>query len=196
MLDIELNESLRRRREELRGKIENLADADDGNAASSTSDLDSRNRELATLTASIENLGQKITGAAIPLSLLSSNALTLYSYISIEMESDVEKSTSELRKKATALENAQTEQTENNRGISRQQKNTERYLTKRQMLTSRKDECSKNIRDLGVLPEEAFEKYTGVKPDRVRASFINENVSNFNLISGSLLNGFMPSMRP
>lgn len=46
---------------------------------------------------------------------------------------------------------------------------TERYLAKRQMLTARKDECSRNIRDLGVLPEEAFEKYTRdkVKVDKV-----------------------------
>jgi len=37
------------------------------------------------------------------------------------------------------------------------------------MLTARKDECSRNIRDLGVLPEEAFEKYTSdkVKVDKV-----------------------------
>jgi len=37
------------------------------------------------------------------------------------------------------------------------------------MLTARKDECGRNIRDLGVLPEEAFEKYTRdkVKVDRV-----------------------------
>ncbi len=53
------------------------------------------------------------------------------------------------------------------RGISKQQKNTERYLTKRQLLLNRKDECNRNIRDLGVLPEEAFEKYTSEKLDRV-----------------------------
>lgn len=53
------------------------------------------------------------------------------------------------------------------RGISKQQKSTERYLAKRQMLLNRKDECNRNIRDLGVLPEEAFEKYTNEKLDRV-----------------------------
>jgi hypothetical protein len=35
------------------------------------------------------------------------------------------------------------------------------------MLSSRKDECSRNIRDLGVLPEEAFEKYTKEKSEKV-----------------------------
>lgn len=54
------------------------------------------------------------------------------------------------------------------RGISKQQKNTERYLAKRQLLMNKKDDCNRNIRDLGVLPEEAFEKYTNEKMDRVR----------------------------
>ena len=54
------------------------------------------------------------------------------------------------------LDEAQNEQLENTRAIVRAQKNAERYLTKRQTLQSRKDECSNAIRDLGVLPEEAF----------------------------------------
>jgi structural maintenance of chromosome 3 (chondroitin sulfate proteoglycan 6) len=56
---------------------------------------------------------------------------------------------------------------EDRRLLSRQQKLAERYLTKRQMLSTRKEECSRNIRDLGVLPEEAFEKYTKEKADKV-----------------------------
>ena len=36
------------------------------------------------------------------------------------------------------------------------------------MLMQRKEECNRDIRDLGVLPEEAFEKYTNEKGDRVR----------------------------
>ena len=51
--------------------------------------------------------------------------------------------------------------------MSKQQKNTERFLAKKQMLLNRKDECARNVRDLGVLPEEAFVKYTGEKLDRV-----------------------------
>lgn len=65
------------------------------------------------------------------------------------------------------MEKIQNQQSEDVRGISKQQKSTERYLAKRQMLLNRKDECNRNIRDLGVLPEEAFEKYTKDKLDRV-----------------------------
>ena len=66
------------------------------------------------------------------------------------------------------MEQLQNQQAEDNRGISKQQKNTERYMAKRNLLLGRKDECNRNIRDLGVLPEEAFEKYTKEKMDRVR----------------------------
>ena len=45
---------------------------------------------------------------------------------------------------------------------------TERYLAKKNLLVGKKDESNRNIRDLGVLPEEAFEKYINEKSDRVR----------------------------
>lgn len=56
--------------------------------------------------------------------------------------------------------------------MSKQQKTTERYLAKRQMLMTRKDECNRNIRDLGVLPEEAFEKYVNEKLERVQLAIL------------------------
>lgn len=85
----------------------------------------------------------------------------------IAMEKEVETHSTALQADKAHLESLQTQQSEDSRGISKQQKTTERYLAKKQMLTSRKDECNRNIRDLGVLPEEAFEKYTNDKLDRV-----------------------------
>lgn len=75
--------------------------------------------------------------------------------------------TSNVQELRSNLEKIQTEQTDDSRTISKQQKSTERYLAKRQMLMTRKDECNRNIRDLGVLPEEAFEKYINEKLERV-----------------------------
>lgn len=85
------------------------------------------------------------------------------------MEKEVEKLTNQLQEERSMLEKVQNQQADDSRGVSKQQKNTERYLAKKQMLVNRKDECNRNIRDLGVLPEEAFEKYTNEKLDRVRA---------------------------
>ncbi|KAG8976622.1 Structural maintenance of chromosomes protein 3 [Tulasnella sp. 425] len=158
-LDIELNESLRRRREELRGKIESLGEASGSDTAEGSEDLATRKRELASLNDSIATLEAQLEN----------------------IESETEKQESALRKAREQLEKVQAQQAEDSRGIARQQKNAERYLTKRQMLLGKKDEASKNIRDLGVLPEEAFEKYTGVKPDRLvkKLHTVNEALKKF-----------------
>ncbi|KAL6310468.1 structural maintenance of chromosome protein 3 [Sparassis latifolia] len=157
-IEIELNESLRRRREELRGKIEALGEAEAGDATSEEA-LEARNRELKALINSIESLTKR----------------------SQEMDKDVEKLNSQLQEQRTTLENLQNQQAEDSRGISKQQKTTERYLAKRQMLLTRKDECNRNIRDLGVLPEEAFEKYTSERLDRLvkKLHAVNEGLKKF-----------------
>ncbi|PSS37846.1 hypothetical protein PHLCEN_2v314 [Hermanssonia centrifuga] len=49
MIEIELNESLRRRRDELRGKIETLSAAEAGDA-SAADELENRTRELKALS--------------------------------------------------------------------------------------------------------------------------------------------------
>lgn len=66
-------------------------------------------------------------------------------------------------------EKKDTQQADDQRNIAKQQKNVERYLHKRQVLLQRKDECNKNIRDLGVLPEEAFIE-TKATSEKVRPS--------------------------
>ena len=86
------------------------------------------------------------------------------------MEKESDKLTAKLQELRSRLETMQNQQTEDSRGISKQQKNTERYLVKKQMLMNSKDDCNRNIRDLGVLPEDAFEKYTNEKLDRVSSS--------------------------
>lgn len=84
------------------------------------------------------------------------------------MEAEQERVSAALQKARNDLEKVQNEQAEDSRAMGKQQKNTERYMAKRQLLIGRKDECNRNIRDLGVLPEEAFEKYTRERLDRVR----------------------------
>lgn len=68
------------------------------------------------------------------------------------------------------LEKTRSQQAEDGKDMARQQKSVERYLSKRGRLLEQKDKCNKSIRDLGVLPEEAFEKYTNTKSDKVSRS--------------------------
>ena len=65
----------------------------------------------------------------------------------------------------------QSQQAEDNKSFSKQQKNDEKYHTRKMLLTNRKDDVNRNIRDLGVLPEEAFGKYINEKLDKVFISF-------------------------
>ena len=86
------------------------------------------------------------------------------------MDRDIEQAGVQLQSQRQEMDGLQNQQAEDGRGISKQQKSTERYLAKRQMLLNRKDECNRSIRDLGVLPEEAFEKYTNERLDRLSST--------------------------
>ncbi|KZP26255.1 RecF/RecN/SMC protein [Athelia psychrophila] len=157
-LEIELNESLRRRRTELQAKFEALSESENGQSSASDA-LESRVRDLKDLDRSIQTLTKKLQ----------------------DTEKEAEKLASDLLEQKTSLEKVQNQQSDDSRGISKQQKNTERYLAKKNMLTGRKDECNRNIRDLGVLPEEAFEKYTNEKLDRLikKLHVVNEGLKKF-----------------
>lgn len=48
---------------------------------------------------------------------------------------------------------------ETHRDMELQKQKAEKYLSKKSLITKKKDEAIRNIRDLGALPEEAFEKY-------------------------------------
>ncbi|KZT22156.1 RecF/RecN/SMC protein [Neolentinus lepideus HHB14362 ss-1] len=158
LIEIELEETLRRRREELREKVEMHGDSDIGSEVSENN-LKTRTRELRSLNASIDSLVRRTH----------------------DLDKETEELNSRLTKLRADLQKAQDQQQEDNRGISKQQKSTERYLAKRQMLIGRKEECSRNIRDLGVLPEEAFEKYTKEKLDRLvkKLHAVNQGLKKF-----------------
>ncbi|KAF8191692.1 structural maintenance of chromosome protein 3 [Pholiota molesta] len=156
-LEIELKERLQRRREELRLKLEALEEPDDDSA--SADDLEARTRELKALQNSIQAMAKKLQAT----------------------EKEGEELTATIQEYRADLEKVQTQQAEDSRTMSKQQKTTERYLAKRQMLLTRKDECNRNIRDLGVLPEEAFEKYVNDKLERLvkKLHVVNEGLKKF-----------------
>ncbi|KAK2591226.1 Structural maintenance of chromosomes protein 3 [Conoideocrella luteorostrata] len=51
--------------------------------------------------------------------------------------------------------------------IEKQQKRMEKTLQRKALLTAQAAECAKNIRDLGVLPEEAFDKYENMEANAI-----------------------------
>jgi structural maintenance of chromosome 3 (chondroitin sulfate proteoglycan 6) len=61
--------------------------------------------------------------------------------------------------------------------IERQQKKIEKSLQRKALLSTQATECAKNIRDLGVLPEEAFGKY-----ENMEAKVVSYIISMKNMI--------------
>ncbi|KAK4689553.1 structural maintenance of chromosome 3 (chondroitin sulfate proteoglycan 6), partial [Tremellales sp. Uapishka_1] len=162
-LEIELTENLKRRREELRSKLDDL-EGDAGSGVNQAGEIELRRNELRNLIASIESLTDQVE----------------------ESEKQVEELSTEITTVSARLEEVQNEQMENTRAIIRVQKNAERYLTKKQTLASRKEECNNAIRDLGSLPEEAFSKYTSVMNiDKLvsRLHKINEGLKKFSHVN-------------
>ncbi|KAK4703751.1 structural maintenance of chromosome 3 (chondroitin sulfate proteoglycan 6), partial [Phenoliferia sp. Uapishka_3] len=132
LLDLDLSENLRRRRDELNAKIDSYGVT--GSQITHTQDLDARKKEVLTLTRTIEELSEKLE----------------------QIDQETEQLNAQVASLAKDREKMESQQADDGRSLAKQQKNVERYLTKKQMLVSRKDDCNKNIRDLGVLPEEAF----------------------------------------
>lgn len=147
-LEVELDENLKRDRdavsahlEVVDGFVESLATAE----VSSAVNTESRKRELERIQRSDADRRKALQ--------------------------DMESSLEELQKQIKALEEqlqaTVDEQFEDAKDIERQEKGVQRYLAKRHGFAKRKDDVNRKIRDLGVLPDEAFEKYLQTRIDRL-----------------------------
>ncbi|CAG8539558.1 6126_t:CDS:10 [Racocetra fulgida] len=83
-----------------------------------------------------------------------------------EIEIELQDLSTELSQKTSKSEALKTEQSNRQQKLERQQKNVDKFLSKRKLLLQKKDECTKNIRELGALPEEAFEKHKNTDPTK------------------------------
>ncbi|CCE30976.1 hypothetical protein E4U35_002592 [Claviceps purpurea] len=65
--------------------------------------------------------------------------------------------------------------------IERQQKKMEKTLQRKALLTAQAADCAKNIRDLGVLPEEAFDKYENMEASSItnKLKRVNEALKKY-----------------
>lgn len=125
-------------RETLRLKLDQLNSQEiDSTSEGSSSSLTAAQKDLARIRKSAEATEKRLGG----------------------IESRVEQG----ERKVTELQKTMAELVENQqelaRNIEKQQKRMEKSVAKKALLATSAAETAKNIRDLGVLPEEAFEKY-------------------------------------
>ena len=131
MIEVELQENLRPRLEQLRSQE---FDNGGGNVKGS---LSQSQREL-------KKINQAIDGVETRLQEIDDSIEQVNTQIT-----ELEQRNAECRKAQEDIA----------KSIERQQKRMEKSMQVRAVLTKRAGECSRNIRDLGVLPEEAFARF-------------------------------------
>ncbi|GAK66273.1 recF/RecN/SMC protein [Moesziomyces antarcticus] len=165
MLEIDLYENLRRRHDELGAQLEALGESLGGDDAGAVSgqDVSARRREIDALRRRISEREKRIKS----------------------VEAELDRLTQSIQDTQAGYDKTKAEQAEDARSIARQQKNVERYLSKRSRLVEQRDRCNQDIRDLGVLPEEAFEKYTNTSSDRLLKALhkVNEALKKFSHVN-------------
>nr|WJN25089.1 cohesin complex subunit [Pseudozyma pruni] len=166
MLEIDLFENLRRRQEEIGSQLEALGESlggDDAATASGVQDVSARKREIEALRRRIADREKRIKA----------------------LETELDRITQSLQDTQAKHDKTKADQAEDARSIARQQKNVERYLSKRSRLLDQRDEHNQKIRDLGVLPEEAFEKYINTNADKLVKSLhkINDSLKKFSHVN-------------
>lgn len=140
MLEVELKTNLRLRLDELKGQEL------EGGAATTNQGLQSRRKDLKRATNALEAVTKKVR----------------------EAETALEEQMAAMSQSSSQRAEKQGEQEDLARVIERFQRKMEKSMANRQRLADQATEASKNIRDLGVLPEEAFSKAKRMTADKVR----------------------------
>lgn len=140
LIEVELRENLRLKLDQLNGQEIDLA------TGSGSGNLKESQRELKRITKASNVVETKLQENEQQLEEAESNITNL----------EQEKSKREDEQQKIALL------------IEKHQKKMEKSIAKKAILTGSAADCSKNIRDLGVLPDEAFEKYKDYDPKTVR----------------------------
>ena len=82
-------------------------------------------------------------------------------------EEAIEQASGALAETERSIMELQKRQEELTRAVERYQKKMEKSMARKAILADKAAECSRNIRDLGVLPKEAFDKYQKIQSDKV-----------------------------
>lgn len=133
-------------RENLRMKLDQLNSQEiDSNASGASGTLKESQRELKRIQKAIAGVLTKLQ----------------------ENETHIEQAETRLGNLHKIKVQKEETQQELARAIEKHQKRMEKSVAKKALLASSAAECAKNIRDLGVLPDEAFEKYSHMESKTV-----------------------------
>lgn len=153
ILEVDLRENLRMKLDQLNSK------EIDANASSGSGSLQETNRELKRVQKSVQDITDKLR----------------------QNEEAVEKAEARISELNKTKSQKEAEQLETARLIEKHQKKMEKSVAKKALLTTSAAECAKNIRDLGVLPDEAFEKFSNMDSKKItsRLKKVNEALKKY-----------------
>lgn len=97
-----------------------------------------------------------------------------YSHVlALDLDSLVDKTESEIKDHIKSMDRWKNIEKEQNDAINHDTKELEKMTNRQGMLLKKKEECMKKIRELGSLPQEAFEKYQTLTLKQVLPSLLN-----------------------
>ncbi|KAI9864054.1 MAG: Structural maintenance of chromosomes protein 3 [Trichoglossum hirsutum] len=157
ILEVELRENLHQRLDQL--KAQEIESVEVGSASS----LKTSQREFKRISASLEVVERKLS----------------------DTEGAIDQATGQLAELEQDKADKKRQQEEISRSIERHQKKMERSMAKKALLSEKAAECSRNIRDLGVLPEEAFEKYQNTNSNVIvkKLHKVNESLKKYSHVN-------------
>ncbi|KAF8453532.1 RecF/RecN/SMC [Terfezia claveryi] len=158
ILELEVRENLQMKLDELRAR-----ESDSLEGSGKKGDLGSARFELQRISTSIAELEKRLG----------------------KIEEELERGNKELHSLEGQKSKLLALQDEAQKILERQQKRIDKDISKKSILDTKAREVSKNIRDLGVLPEEAFEKYENLDSNAVvrRLHKINEALKKYSHVN-------------
>ncbi|PSS03880.1 hypothetical protein BD289DRAFT_478359 [Coniella lustricola] len=154
ILETDLRQNLRLKEDQLSGlAFENSTSADGGNSYADAQ------KELKKLQKFADGIDKRLT----------------------QNETQTDQARTQIAEVETTIENKQQQLQDLARQIERQQKRIEKGAQRRHLITNDLEESAKNIRDLGVLPDEAFTKFVKLKTNDIhkRLRACNEKLKKY-----------------
>lgn len=143
-LDVELRENLHLRLDQLQAR--DFESSERGSGGNTSANLKDQQRALKRTEKGLSDVEKKIG----------------------EAETELEQSSHSLSSLRTQKAEKQQNLEQLAKDIERHQRRMEKSLQKKSLLNSNLSECNRNIRDLGVLPEEAFNKYKNMDSEKAQ----------------------------
>ncbi|KOC13404.1 chromosome segregation protein [Aspergillus flavus AF70] len=157
VLEVELRENLNPRLDQLVGQDIDMAD--DG----SQGNLKETQREMKRLSKALEKLGQRLQ----------------------QVDESIEQANARMAELGQRNAETRRELDELAKSIEKHQRRMEKSMQKKAALTKQSAECAANIRDLGVLPDEAFTKYKNMDSNAVvkKLHKVNEGLKKYSHVN-------------